>query len=457
MNRVEERLASLGTKIPDILLPNKNIDLSSWAVIACDQFTQDRAFWDDISKKVGNKPSLLSMIFPEIYLEDADKTKRIENIRASMQNAIQSNIFDDPVHGMIYIERSTPFHPRRRGLILALDLEQYDWHPEARLLIRATEGTVPERLPPRIEIRRGAPLESPHIIVLIDDPECTLIEGIGAQLKHLPPRYSTNLMANAGSIQGWVLDSEESFEYLADHLERLARQSIRRDTPSECKNLDTGSDNKEQPFLYAVGDGNHSLATAKAVWEEYKAAHAQEPDILTHPARYALVEIENIYDEGIDFEPIHRLLFGTNLKEIESMLQLNLKAHSEAVPDLPSLIEKVTNTPSHTIQYGLVSRDGFRLVRIPGKGIATAPLQPLLDSFVSDNKGRVSIDYIHGDRETAELALQSKDRLGILLPPVGKEDLFQTVGQFGPLPRKSFSMGEGIEKRFYLECRRLFV
>lgn len=444
----EKRLAALGTKIPDILLPNKHIDLNHWAVIACDQYTQDREFWDGITQQIGDKPSLLSMIFPEIFLEDPNREERIATIRASMQKALESSYFDEPIHGIMYVERSTPHHSCRRGLVLALDLERYDWHPKARPLIRATEGTVHDRLPPRIEIRRGAPLESPHIIVLIDDPERQLIEGLGERAKAKPSRYSAQLLAHAGLITGWVLDTQEDFEYLAEHLERLAQQAIVRD----------GKTNQsEEPFLYAVGDGNHSLATAKAVWDEYKKTHQNDPDISEHSARYALVEIENIYDEGIDFEPIHRILFGTNLLEIEQLLKQELSAAIEPVQDLGTLRTCLEASPAHTIHYGLVSQDGLKIVSIPGKSIATAPLQPVLDQFIADKQGNVTIDYIHGDRETAELALADQKRVGILLPPVSKGDLFLTVGKSGPLPRKSFSMGEGIEKRFYLECRRLFV
>ncbi|WP_304226459.1 DUF1015 domain-containing protein [Gracilinema caldarium] len=448
MKSAEDRLAALGTKIPDILLPRKHIDLSTWAIIACDQFTQDRDFWDNLSQTIGSKPSLLPMIFPEVYLEDPDKNERIMKIRQAMQEAIQSDYFDEPIHGLMYIERSTPYHFKRRGLVLALDLERYDWQSEKRLLIRATEGTVKERLPPRIEIRRGAPLESPHIIVLIDDPSRRLVEGFGERIKNRQPRYSTTLLANAGTIEGWTFESEDDFTYLADNLERLVREAIERDgrrSPGE------------EPFLYAVGDGNHSLATAKAVWEEYKSIHGNDRDIMNHPARYALVEIENIYDKGIDFEPIHRIIFGTTLHEIEDLLQKKLSAQIEPISNAEDLMEALKNSKQGIIQYGLVSSSGLRLLQISGTAVATVPLQPVLDSFLEENKERVSIDYIHGDRETAELALEEQNRVALLLPPVGKEDLFRTVGKSGPLPRKSFSMGEGIEKRFYLECRRLFV
>ncbi len=448
MKSAEDRLAALGTKIPDILLPRKHIDLSSWAIIACDQFTQDRSFWDALGRSIGDKPSLLPMIFPEVYLEDPDKNERILQIRQAMQRAFELHYFDEPIHGLMYIERSTPFHPKRRGLVLALDLERYDWQIEKRTLIRATEGTVKERLPPRIEIRRGAPLESPHIIVLIDDPSRRLVEGFGERLTGRQPRYNTTLLANGGTIQGWTLQAEDDFNFLADNLERLVREAIERDGRSSPG---------EEPFLYAVGDGNHSLATAKAVWEEYKRIHGNDRSIMNHPARYALVEIENIYDDGIAFEPIHRIIFGTNLHEIESLLQAKLSAKLEPISNLEELRERLRKPQHGTIQYGLVSSAGLRLLQISGTVVSTVPLQPVLDSFIELNRGKVSIDYIHGDQETSELAFGQQDRVAVLLPPVGKEDLFRTVGKSGPLPRKSFSMGEGIEKRFYLECRRLFV
>ncbi|MFQ3548020.1 MAG: DUF1015 family protein, partial [Termitinemataceae bacterium] len=250
-------------------------------------------------------------------------------------------------------------------------------------------------------------------------------------------------------IQGWILDSEADFRYLADQLERLAAQAMQRDG--------TAADPAAQPFLYAVGDGNHSLATAKAVWEEYKQLHQQDPNLMEHPARYALVELENIYDEGIDFEPIHRILFGVRSDEIIELLGSLPSMKWTPVSDPSSLLALVKKSEAPELRYGLLSRDACTLITCNFKGIATAPLQPLLDRFLTEHRGAVSIDYIHGDTETANLALAGSDRVGIILPPVGKDDLFITVGRSGPLPRKSFSMGEGVEKRYYLECRRLFV
>jgi hypothetical protein len=349
----------------------------------------------------------------------------------------------------MYIERATPHHDCRRGLVLAVDLERYKWDPAARPLIRATEGTVPERIPPRMEIRRGAPLESPHVLLLIDDDERKLIEGLGERARARKARYETNLMLGAGSIRGWALDEEEDWNYLATGLERLAARAEERYGDEIAA---------EAPFLFAVGDGNHSLATAKAVWDEYKAAHASDAAIMAHPARWALVEVENIYDEGIEFEPIHRILFGTTVTELSAALSTLPAFSATKVADATALARLVAEDSIGHTRYGLVSADACLLIETATSGVSTESLQPILDTFVAASKTR-SIDYLHGSAETIRVALSPSSgshAVGILLPPVGKADLFSTVARSGPLPRKSFSMGEAIEKRFYLECRSLF-
>jgi len=447
MDTVQQRLAALGTAVPSILLPRPQIDLEAWAVIACDQFTQDRTYWRQVQQRSAGAPSTLNLVFPEIYLEDPGRAERIAAIRQAMTDTLKGAVFAEPVQGLVYLERSTPQHPRRRGLVLALDLERYDWSPAARPLIRATEGTVKERIPPRMEIRRGAPLESPHVIVLIDDDQRSLIEGLGERARNRPPRYDTNLMLGAGQVRGWVLDQEADFAYLADELERLAAAARTR----------YGQD-RGDPFLYAVGDGNHSLATAKAIWDEYKAAHAADPGIMDHPARWALVELENIYDEGIDFEPIHRVVFGTDLDSLRAALAVLPGFASRAVADIDTLDRLVAEPLAAGRRYGLVSRTGLLLVESSAPGIATEGLQNLRDAVVAARQAD-SIDYLHGSAETVRVALEAgatAPRVGLLLPPVGKSDLFASVARSGPLPRKSFSMGEAEEKRFYLECRLIF-
>ena len=419
-------MAKLGISIPEILLP-REINLNQWAVIACDQFTQDRGYWEQAEKAAAGAPSCLNLIFPEVFLADGEgeaRTAKIKNIRNSMDSYIKDGLFAPPRNCCVYMERSTPRHPKRRGIILAVDLEQYDWAPESRFLIRSTEGTVKERLPPRMEIRRGAALELPHILILIDDENDSLIPSLGQLARKSRPLYETSLMMNSGAVTGWALETEEAWAVLADGLETLAGKAGDR-----YGSVDSSGGS---PFLFAVGDGNHSLATAKAVWEEYKKAHANEPGLENHNARWALVEVENLYDPGISFETIHRVIFNAELSEI-------METHSG--------LENLKCQPE----------PGNRIIHIENRSpaITTASLQPQLDSFVKQ-KG-CSIDYIHGEDEVMRITSDpSKRAVGLILPPVQKEGLFKTVAKTGPLPRKSFSMGDAEEKRFYLECRRLF-
>ena len=432
MMNIHSRLAALGIAVPDVLLPKNGTDLSKWAIIACDQYTQDKSYWERAKSIVGNSPSSFNLIFPELYLENSDlneRASRIEIIREAMKNYLNNGVFSSPRHAFIYLERSTAHHPKRRGLIILVDLEQYNWAPESRPLIRSTEGTVSERLPPRIEIRRNAPLELPHIILLIDDEEDRLIPSLGEIAKKQPPLYQTPLMLNSGEICGWALDGEKAWTILAEGLEGLAVKAESR----YGKNA-----SGESPFLFAVGDGNHSLATAKAVWEEYKRENAGKAIPDNHPARWAMVELENIYDPGISFEPIHRVLFGIEVQELIKIL---------SVEDKIKCYRDIRRQNTHT----------ENLIWIEGGSneIVTASLEPLLDRIVKDRG--LSIDYIHGEDEVYRLASDtSKPAVGIILPPLEKDSLFKTVASSGPLPRKSFSMGHADEKRFYLECRKLF-
>ncbi|MDR0386919.1 MAG: DUF1015 domain-containing protein [Treponema sp.] len=449
---LKARLAALGTAVPEILLPGPGTDLQKWAVIACDQFTQDQDFWVRVKETAEGVPSALNLILPEIYLEEGDREEHIRRIRETMEAYLGGNVFAPAFTGCVYIERATSFHPCRRGLVLAVDLDMYDWKAGARSLIRATEGTLPERLPPRVDIRRGAVLETPHILILIDDRQDALIPALGERAKRSAPLYETSLMMGGGRVSGWALDTEDDWTALADGLETLAGLSPARYGISE-------------PFLYAMGDGNHSLATAKAVWDEYKAAHAGDPDLAFHPARWALAEVENLYDPGIAFEPIHRLLFGIAIGETLDILAALPGFSSRPVSGQEELARLVGDPDAPRSRLGLISGTEYRLAETSAPPVVTESLQPLLDAFVRSRTaghGAVSIDYIHGEEELFRLAEGSASskapvRTGILLPPVKKSGLFETVARSGPLPRKSFSMGEGIEKRYYLECRKLFV
>jgi hypothetical protein len=310
-----------------------------------------------------------------------------------------------------------------------------------------------------MEIRRGAALEIPHIILLIDDEEDILLPALGERAKRAAPRYRSPLASGAGSVSGWTLDKEDDWALLAAGLEELARRS-----GSRCG----------RPFLYAAGDGNHSLAAAKAVWEEYKERCRGEPGLGEHAARWALVEVENLYDPGIGFEPIHRVLTGPRLEEVLGVLSRlpGFRARPIRAKDgtagtgREELSRLVGDREAAENRLGLVSGGELTLVETGAPGLATDSLQPLLDAFIADrntpggggNKNPVDIDYIHGEDELFRLAGPgSPERaVGILLPPIKKAGLFETVARSGPLPRKSISMGEAVEKRFYFECRKLF-
>ncbi|MDR1144146.1 MAG: DUF1015 domain-containing protein [Spirochaetaceae bacterium] len=462
---VYKRLAALGLAVPELLLPKPEIDLSKWAVIACDQFTQDRSYWDKVFAAVGDAPSTLNLIYPEVYLEDADRAERIASIHKTMRRYLADpaagsadGVFAPPVTGCMYIERRTGGTAPRRGILAALDLECYDWKPGRSPMIRPTEGTLPERIPPRTEIRREAALESSHILILIDDEENKLIPELGALAKSGSerPAYSTRLMGGGGEAAGWLLGGKAHWDRLAGGLEKLARRAAQK------YDAEDGA-----PFLYAVGDGNHSLAAAKAVWEEYKQAHRDERGLMDHPARWALAEIENLYDPALTFEPIHRVMFNTPAGDIQKLLA-DLPGYRcrRLGPGNAAALAAMIQDTIHSIRFGLVTENEYFLVEAHSVPLAADALQPLLDAYAADHPG-VTVDYIHGADELFRIAGNAPGKsagtgenagpvTGILLPPFRKQDLFITVAGRGPLPRKTFSLGNAEEKRFYLECRKLF-
>jgi hypothetical protein len=453
---IERRFAALGVAAPEILLPAGGVDLSKWAVIACDQFTRDRGYWAGVETAVGEAPSALRLVFPEVYLEDAGREPRIGAIRRAMETYLAGGVFAPARRGFVYLERSTPYHPLRRGLVMAVDLERYDWKPGAASLIRATEGTVPERLPPRMDIRRGAPLEIPHILLLIDDETDTVLPELGRRARARSALYRAELRPGAGAVTGWFLDGRDDWDFFAGALEALAGRARTRyggDYPSAGGLGEPSS--PADAFLFAMGDGNHSLATAKAVWEEYKEAHRNEKDLETHPARWALVELENLYDPGIAFEPIHRFLQGVSAGEAESLLESlpGSRWYGRPISSAAELSALTGGRDTECNRIGVISGGRYKLIETSAPGLVIDSLEPLLDRHFKHRPG--SIDYIHGEEELFKLSAQSS-AVGLLLPPVKKSGLFQTVARRGPLPRKSFSMGEAEEKRYYLECRKLF-
>ena len=441
-----QRLSSVGIKVPSILLPAA-ADLSKWPVIACDQYTQDREYWDNVKNYISASPSTLNLIFPEVYLENDDAAGRISDIHSNMKRYLQDGVFAKPRGGFIYVERDTPYKKTRRGLIAAVDLEHYDWHSDSRFLIRSTEGTVPERLPPRMDIRRGAPVETPHILLLIDDKKNEFLPGLGERAKKNVPVYSTPLMMDSGNVTGWFINDESDFSFIADKLDELYRSLT------------------AERFLFAVGDGNHSLAAAKGIWNEIKKGLKEQEKEIFHPGRYALVEIENIYDPALQFEPIHRLVFDIEYEKIISLLSElpGFSMHTvNGERELSSAVSADLSCSDTGVKnrFGVISRGRtaqlthYAIIETSAAGISTACLQPLLDKYAKDNP--YLIDYIHDEKELFRLSVAGNRRVsGILLPPVQKSGLFETVARHGPLPRKSFSMGRSSEKRFYLECRSL--
>lgn len=438
-----QKLTQYGLKVPDILLPKKEIDLSKWAVIACDQYTQDFEYWKNLEDRIGSSPSTLHITLPEVYLESPDRRQKIEQIRKTMKEYRDtSNVFDKEFTACIYIERKTRWDRTRMGLIVAIDLEAYDWKPESKNLIRATEATIIERIPPRMEIRRGAPLDLPHIMLLVNDPTHSLIETLGEKVKNKKPLYTTSLEPDSGSISGWAVNTDNELDFLNQTIENLAKANTEKD--GSC-------------FLFAVGDGNHSLATAKAVWEEYKQSHKEDfkTGLLnsnTDPARFALVELVNLYDSGLTFEPIHRVLFDTDIDSLIHFLQQKLGgtiSTMHSFEQMQSLVQEKNST-----RFGFVTKSKILILDTPDSKLAVSRLQPELDAYLKNNQS-VKIDYIHGADEVLRLG-SKENALTILLPPIEKDSFFNTISLGGPLPRKSFSMGEADEKRFYLESRALF-
>ncbi len=439
--------AQLALKVPTILFPRDGVDLTRWAVIACDQYTAEPEYWAQVDALVGTAPSTLRLTFPEVFLGKGDETARIAAINAAMQQYLADGTLRELPPGLILLDRQTGHVPSRKGLIVALDLEHYDYLPGAQTLIRATEGTILDRLPPRIRVREKAPIELPHIMVLIDDPEQTVIEPLFAA--ELPLLYDFALMEHGGRLRGWHVDEPALLEQVGLALARLA-------DPRRFKER-YGS---EQAMLYAMGDGNHSFATAKAIWEQLKAAAPDPQAIMDHPARYALVELVNVHDPGLEFEAIHRVLFAVDAEDLLACAQAHFAAvgtpcRVEWLADAAAVAAAVAAAPagSHALPFIAGGRRGLLTVVRPHLTLAVATLQEFLDTYLGAG-GRGHIDYIHG-AEAVERLSAPADAVGFLLPAISKHDLFRAVVHEGALARKTFSMGEADEKRFYLECRRI--
>ena len=435
-------ISDIGIQIPTVYLPKPGVDPQKWAVIACDQFTSEPEYWNDVEKIVGDAPSTLRLTFPEVYLEGEGGDERIKNIQAAMKKYMDEGILQ-PHDGFVYVERQTLHGKTRKGVMLCLDLERYDYNKGSSSLIRATEGTIVDRLPPRIKIREGAQLEFPHILVLIDDPNKTVIEPLTAAKVKFEKLYDFETMLGSGHLAGYAVNAEfenqvvEALRGLAKPETFAAKYDVSKDLPV---------------LLFAMGDGNHSLATAKAIWEKIKAEVGMD-----HPARYALVEIENVHDEALEFEPIHRVVFGLKkdvFAEMKSFFGENYKY--TPVASGAEMTQHVDNASGEKQLIGVVGGgQQFGVIEIskPSTNLAVGTIQAFLDPFVK-NSGAEKIDYVHGEDVVERLSLQSGN-VGFYLAGMHKNELFKTVILDGALPRKTFSMGEADEKRFYLECRQI--
>lgn len=430
-----EELRSYGLSVSDILLPKSSTDYFRWATVACDQFTSQKDYWQEVERITDGYPTTFRLIYPECYLEEGDKEKRIHSINSAMNKYLEEGLFDTYKDCFILVERTTE-SGTRLGLMVSLDLECYSYAPDSKTLIRATEGTILSRIPPRKEIRKNAPLELPHIMVLISDEKRSIIEPLSAKKDSLKKVYDTDLMQGGGHVTGYLVDSDEDIALVAKGFKALTER------------LDP-----ENPLLFAMGDGNHSLATAKSCWEDIKATLTEE-EKKDHPARYALVELENIFDEALMFEPIHRTFFNTAAADFDDILSRFAKKITKSpAASLEESIREI-NAKDSVQRFATVTEDGFTVYSLEGakSSIAAGTIQSVIDTVLSEGKG--DIDYIHGADVAARLGAE-KGNIGIILPDVSKETFFDSIIRDRAFPRKTFSIGHAEEKRYYIEAKRI--
>ncbi len=420
----------LGFSPASILLPEKGIDTEKWAVVACDQFTSDRSYWEKADSIVGTSPSTLRITLPEVYLEDEGKQERIRDINRTMDEYLGKDIFRTLDDSFILVERKTG-SGTRYGLIGKFDLEKYDYSPDSKSLIRATEGTILSRIPPRKEIRKNAPLEIPHIMILISDKDRSVIEPIRDRRKELEVVYDTPLMLGGGHLTGYAVTAAEDIAAIESAIERI------------YSGLDP-----ENPLLFAMGDGNHSLATAKSIWEDRKKEIPQQ-EWASDPARYALAELENIYDEGLEFEPIHRVFFHLGKERFDAVLSHHAAFTSSVIgkADMHSLINQEMGC------FALSDGEKLYLYKTSNteKALSAWTIQSVIDELLE--KKEAEVDYIHGTEET--LSLAGNGNLALILPDISKEGFFSSIISDKAFPRKTFSIGHAEEKRYYMEARRI--
>ena len=421
-------------KPADILVP-RDIDFEKWSVVACDQFTSEPEYWEKAAEIAGSSPSTLNIIFPEAYLGAGGSAERIEKINSTMREYLDSGLFEEHKNSFIYVERALSCGKVRRGLVGAVDLEAYSYRAGAAPLVRPSEATVAARIPPRLAVRRGAVLESPHIMMLMDDAPLDILGSLAAEKAQLVKLYDTPLMLGGGRVAGWAVTEPEALEALEKAVENLAQ-------PEEFRKKYPGA--ATAPFALAVGDGNHSLATAKAYWEELKPTLSQEEQ-QTHPARFCLAEVCSISSPALQVEPIHRAVFGIEPGEFFRAFEVFLREQGALAPK------------SGAQPFCVLGKGGKPVGTLCANSavhpLAVGTLEAFLGVLCAQRAG-VRVDYIHG--EVTLRALSAREgAVGVLLPPFEKRDLLRGVAEGGVLPKKTFSMGSAEEKRYYLECRRI--
>lgn len=414
----------------DILLPAANTDMSKWAVVACDQYTSQPEYWHNTSNYIGDAPSALQFILPECFLEDVTE-ETIAQIHQQMDDLYEKDFFIEYKDALIYVERTDSMGNMRAGLVGKIDLEEYDYHAGSISKIRPTEATIVERIPPRMKVRQDALLESPHIMLLIDDTEQTVIEPLGQCRSELKVVYDFPLMNGGGHIKGYLVEG-------------TARKNLETALKNLCSDdffVNRYGMPDQAPVYFATGDGNHSLATAKACYNHLKRTNP-EKDLSNHPARYALVELVNLHSPALEFEAIHRVITKTDVDALLANMMETL-----------GLVE-CSETNDEAQQLGIVQNGQIKemVITKPTSKLTVGSLQQFLDEYLEKHAGE--IDYIHGDDVVCELT-QQPESIGFLLPDPAKKDLFPSVIADGALPRKTFSMGHADDKRYYLECRKI--
>jgi len=424
--------AEYGFRIPEILFPAEDIDLYKWSVVACDQFTSQPDYWRSVEKKVGAAPSTLRIMLPEIYLEEEDVDDRIMRMKDTMEAYLKDGVLERLQPGVMLTER----HIRgkiRKGILLAIDLECYDYKIENKPLIRATEQTVLSRIPPRVKIRNGAALELPHVMLMIDDEADEVIGPLHMERSSFEKLYEVDLMMDGGLVEGWFISSEKALDTMVAAFGKLA---------------------KRDGMLFCVGDGNHSLATAKTVWDQAKAEMSAE-ERAESPLRYALCEVINLRDRAVEFMPIHRVLFNVNPSTCAHYITERLNEKGREAKLIFGRWNASTKADDGAFVIPFQYKDGAGKIRIdsPSHPLALGEVQELFEEFVASHKGS-SIDYIHGDEAFSELAKQY-DCIGFYFDALEKAEFFDLIARCGVLPKKSFSLGEAEEKRYYMEGRAL--